>query len=141
MKSLLLLGTLGLFTLVGCTAQPADLDLSDDVSDDSAESAATALKTRITPGTFSLKDSLDEEVNEFCNVHTILELSNAPGAKAKLREVVGGFCELHVDPNTRTFNVRLESTSCGSKVYVGTRGRGSKKSAIRIVDHRERVCM
>ncbi|MFO0676561.1 MAG: hypothetical protein U0169_08510 [Polyangiaceae bacterium] len=74
------------------------------MSDDSAESAATALKTRITPGTFSLKDSLDEEVNEFCNVHTILELSNAPGAQRSSRGR-GRILQLHVDPNTRTFNV------------------------------------
>lgn len=138
MKSLFILSALGLSigSLAGCAA---DASVDSDNETDAAEEALTA-KTRVTPGEFRLYSDAGHVANPSCDLYTTLELKNEPSAKAVFGQGLDGFCEIAISVETRTFSIRLDSESCGSKVYVGTRGRGSKKSSVRITDHRSRVC-
>ncbi len=88
---------------------------------------------------FKMYDRPDAAVEEFCNVYTSLVLKT-PGAQsdaeATLSNKLQGGCELHVDPNLRSYELKLKSTSCGSKYYVGS----TESSTIKVTDHRSRRC-
>lgn len=123
-------------SLVGCAADTtADLEDEDLVSSEDAVKAAG-----IQPGTFKLYATPHHQPNPGCDVHTSLELSNRSGARAALREVVGGFCEIFVDPQPREYRLRFEGTSCGSKIYKGTKRVAGKTRNITVTDHRTRTC-
>src|SRR4051812_20441850 len=66
---------------------------------------------RITPGEFELDDH-PHGVASNCDVHTHLSLKNDGGSSATLGETVGGMCRLAVQPNLRTFRLRLAKTEC-----------------------------
>lgn len=139
MKSLFFASAVALLSvgsLAGCAAD-ATVDQDGDVD---ANEEALSAKTRVTAGQFRLYNDANHTVNPSCDLFTTLELKNEPNAKAVLGQGLDGFCEIAVSAETRTFSIRLESESCGSKVYVGSAGRGSKKSTVRITDHRTRVC-
>ena len=73
-------------------------------------------------------------------MHTKLVLSADGGSRAKLEEAVGGFCEIAVFPNARSYKLRLAGTGCGSKTYTGSFRKGGKQHKVTITDHRTRTC-
>lgn len=138
MRHPLLLSLLsGLFvaSVTGCAVDaqaPAD-DTADDVSSEEA------LTTRLTPGSFKLYGEPHHQVNAGCDLYTSLDLKSGPAA-ATLEEHVGGMCEIAVRPNLRTYRLKQTSTSCGSKIYQGSIRKQGKSYAIKITDHRTRLC-
>lgn len=116
---------------------------ADDADpNDGASSESDVIKgAKVTPGSFKLYASPDHEPNPGCDVHTKLTLSADPRNSATLVEAVGGFCEIAVIPNERTYNLRLTATPCGSKEWSGILNKGGKRTEIKITDHRSRMCM
>lgn len=112
------------FLLGACSSPSADDEpvLGEDAVVDSA----------VRPGSFKLYGEPGVAPNPNCDVHTSLVL----GPRAVLSEVVGGDCEIHVDPNERTYALHLDRTECGSRVYIGTSG----EREITLTDHRARIC-
>jgi hypothetical protein len=127
-------GLLALSAL-GCAADAQSAD-DGDGDDTSAEEALT---TRIEPGSFKLYSDANHKVNQGCDVFTSLVLKNGPAA-ATLEEHVGGFCEIAVVPNARTYRLKQTGTSCGSKIYSGSFRKQGKTHSIKITDHRTRLC-
>jgi hypothetical protein len=111
---------------------------ADDDGDEVSESEAITAK--VAPGQFKLYAQPHATPNPSCDVHTSLTLSSSGGSRAALREVVGGFCEIYVDPSPREYKLRAGSTACGSRVYTGSFRRGGQRHAIKITDHRTRTC-
>ncbi len=65
------------------------------------------------------------EVNASCDVHTAVTLSKrARTVTMALENCVLGTCEILVVPDKRQYEV-IESDSCGSTVYKGTKGADS----------------
>lgn len=125
---------------VGCAAD-ADTDGgaedgpdSDDVTVDEANAA------KVTPGSFKLYGQPRATPNPNCDPHTKLTLEASRYSTAKLEEGLEGFCEIAVVPNPRTYRLRLASTSCGSRIYTGSVTKSGKKYAVKITDHRTRLC-
>jgi len=128
--------TLSTVALAGCSA-----DASDDALDEDMISSEDAIRAQsLVPGTFKLYADPGHQANPSCDLHTALELTNQNGARAKLREVVGGFCEIFADPQPREYRLRYEGTSCGSVTYRGQKKIAGKLRSIKITDHRSRVC-
>lgn len=140
MPSFLKLTTLALSGLsfaalvAGCAA-----DATPEGDDDSVASE-DAFRTGIEPGTWKLYAEPRHQPNPGCDVHTSLTLGNRYGARAELREALDGFCEIYVEPQERSYRLRLAGTSCGSKIYEGKKRIGGKLRTIKIVDHRTRMC-
>ena len=113
---------------------------SDDVSDGDDVTEDEAVAARIEPGTWKLYHEPNATPNPSCDMHTKLTLSNDRGSRAKLEEGLDGFCEIAVVPNPREYRLRLEGTSCGSKIYSGSVRKQGKQYKVKITDHRTRVC-
>lgn len=127
-----LVATVFSFAVAGCTADAAS---SDEVS------AEGALVSGVTPGEFKLYGEPRANPNPSCDVHTSLVLTNVDGvSRAKLSEVVGGFCEIYVVPQEREYRLSFSGSSCGSQIFQGTTTVEGKARAITIVDHRTRIC-
>jgi len=110
-------------------------------SDEDLVSAEDAIKAQgITPGSFKLYAEPGHVANPTCDIHTALELKSVGGARATLREAVSGLCEIYVEPQPRTYRLRLEGTACGSKIYKGTKKVQGEIRNITITDHRARLC-
>jgi hypothetical protein len=125
-SSLSLLAALVLTSLTGCAATA--VTEGEDVSSDAlAKTAIESFKLYARPG---VVPSLD------CDVHTELTLSGV----ATLREVVGGVCEIYVEPNERSYRLEVAGTDCGSVIYSGKASRGGKAISVTITDHRGRTC-
>src|SRR6185295_11162150 len=119
---------------VACSAAGDDVSDGDDVSE------AEANVARITPGEFKMYDQPRATPDPSCDVHTKLSLTADRGSRAKLEEVVGGPCEIAVFPNPREYRLRLDETSCGSKIYTGSIRRNGERNTLKITDHRTRTC-
>lgn len=134
--SLLSLLTLSVAALgVGCSSG------DDGMADDDQVSAEEALRAApIQNGTFKLYATPRFTPTPGCDVHTSLTLAKEGGAHASLREVVGGFCEIYVDPQPREYRLKLDHTSCGSKIYKGKKKISGTVREITITDHRSRLC-
>lgn len=131
------------FSLFALTALVAACSVGSDVDaeDDDAISSDEAIKAGITPGTWKLYADAHHEPTPGCDVHTAIELSNyRSGSRIDLEEVVGGVCELYVDPDARFYRLRFDSTACGSKIYKGQKKIHGKTRAITVTDHRTRIC-
>ncbi len=130
------------FAAVGVALTTAAAGCAADTSEDGAVSAEDAIlaSKAITPGTFKLYGQPNASPNPMCDVHTSLTLSNQGGARAKLSEALAGVCEIYVSPQTREYHLRLDGTSCGSKIYKGKKKVDGKTREITITDHRPRVC-
>lgn len=133
MKLAYILSIIGLSLVTGCAAQTGS-----EEGDDQGVSADEAIKTGITPGTFEMYSDVGHKPSG-CDVHTRLELGNP--AKATLEEVVGGMCMIAVQPNARTYRLHQTGTQCGSKIYEGSFKAKDGVHAIKITDHRSRMCM
>jgi len=94
---------------------------------------------RVTPGEFEL-DVAPHGVATACDVHTHLVLASDPTSTATLSEVVGGMCRLAVQPNVRSYRLRLAKTECGSRHYTGSVHDADGTRSIAIDDHRARTC-
>jgi hypothetical protein len=120
--------------LAGCSVDAGVAPDGDGVASESE------LASSIEPGSFKLYGDAHHVPTPGCDVFTSLELLNQGGARAQLREAVGGVCELFVEPNEREFRLRLTDTPCGSKVYTGTKRIGGQLQRVTVTDHRTRVC-
>lgn len=132
---LLPLGFVGLVasTLgVGCAAAAG--------AEDESASTEAALTTSIAPGEYALYSEPGAQPRPSCDVHTALSLSSVDGARAALGEVVTGTCEIDVELQPREYTLRLEETSCGSKVFKGSVLVNDALRTITITDHRARSC-
>jgi hypothetical protein len=128
--SLLVLAALALPVAVGCAAEAGSTD-----------EASPELTASVTAGSFKLYNEPHARPNPSCDIHTKLVLSADRGSKAHLEEVVGGFCEIAVFPNTREYSLRLTDTSCGSKVWEGTRkDETGQRWTLKVTDNRTRLC-
>jgi hypothetical protein len=124
--------------VAGCAA-----DTSDVAEGEETEATEDQLvKARVEAGTFKLYADADAVPNRGCDVHTQLDLVNDRGARAKLHERLGqgSLCRLAVFPNEREFRLHQAGTSCGSKIYKGTRRQNGKTLRITVTDHRTRMC-
>jgi hypothetical protein len=136
LSALLLLSSTALFS-VACGGGDAP---SDEAGDGDEVSEAEAITAKVTPGTFKLYSQPHATPNPSCDVHTKLVLAANHYSTASLEEAVGGFCEIAVVPNPRTYRLRLAETACGSKIYTGSITKAGKRSTIRVTDHRSRLC-
>lgn len=137
-----LFGALALtFGLVGCSA---GVDANDDGmdGDDVATTDEAALRTTVQAGTFKLYDQPRATPNPFCDLHTDLELKNTGSyAYAALKSDLDGNCRIAVPADSRQYRLKLQGTSCGSKIYTGSRAvRGGGRATITVTDHRTRIC-
>lgn len=135
--SLAALALVSLPLAAGCAAD------TSDVADENVEASEDELAgARIEKGTFKLYADADAVPSRHCDVYTKLDVYNYGGAKAKLSEDLapGSLCRLAVFPNEREFRLNQTGTSCGSKIFKGTRRHNGKTLKITITDHRTRVC-
>lgn len=136
MKSSILfaLAAVSLFACAASTDETDDAD-SDDVTSDMVAAA------KMPDIEVELGDRPHQQPSA-CDVHTHLAIK---AGKASLNETVSGIpggisCKLGVQPNLRAYNMKLDRTECGSKIYVGSMKKAGKKYAIEITDHRTRMC-
>lgn len=134
-SALILLSSTAFFA-VACGG--ADSVSEEDGVDEVSE--AEAISAKITPGEFKLYAEPNAAPSPSCDPHTKLELKAARFSTASLREAVGGFCEIAVIPNPRTYRLRQTGNSCGSRTFAGSVTRAGKRSEITITDHRKRTC-
>ena len=74
------------------------------------------------------------KVNVNCDIYTKLVLEvDGNTAFAKLSDHVGGFCEIHVDENKRSYQLAISGTDCGTKIY-------QQDAVAEVVDNRGRRC-
>jgi hypothetical protein len=85
-----------------------------------------------------LYDEHRPQVDPRCDRYTHLVISKGGDGKlsAKVENALAGVCELHVDPNPRSYTVSASDDGCGSTVYEGLGARGS----VRVQDNRGREC-
>jgi len=121
--------------VAGCAADTTADDEEDLVSSEDAIKAAG-----LAAGTFKLYAEPRQEPSTFCDVHTVLELKNGGGARAAIQEKVTGMCKLAVFPDLREYRLRLDETSCGSKIYKGSKRINGLRRTITLTDHRKRTC-
>ncbi len=117
---------------VACGAA-ADLSEGDEISTEEA------VKANVKTGTLTLFTKPGANPTG-CDVITTLELGSAFYSTATFADSTAGTCPTSVSPNTRTYRLRLESTSCGSRTYAGSVTKNGQLSKVKIVDHRERHC-
>lgn len=129
-----------LFAVASIVVAGCAVDSATDADDD-AVSADEAVKAGIAAGTFKLYDEPRHQPNASCDVHTAIELSSyRSGSRIDLRETVGGFCEIYVDPQERFYRLRFDGTACGSRIYKGKKKINGKTREITVTDHRTRTC-
>lgn len=128
-------------TVTACAGAPgADADTDDETT--STEDALRA-SASITPGTFSLYDSPNHASSgtPACEIATTLEIARAPnGAMAKLEDFVEGLCPLAVNPDRRSFKLKLQNGTCGVKIYTGGKRVAGGRRSIKITDYRASTC-
>jgi hypothetical protein len=132
----LLLSALALSS-IGCAASADDSD--------EASSASEVVAAGPADGTFVLHAEANHTADPECDSFTDLELK--AGGVAALADRLTGRCALVAlhDPNPRGYTLRETGTSCGSKIYEGSRrvalGPATTGLAtIKIIDHRTRLC-
>lgn len=127
------------FHLAGCAA---DTDAGSEVG-----SEDDLARARVAAGTFRLYEEARHTPSANCDVYTRLDLANDRGGRATLQQELGNtsVCRIAVNPEVREYSLRLTGTSCGSKVYEGSRRVAlgpatTGLASIKITDHRTRVC-
>ncbi len=123
---------------MACSAETEDPNANGDEADDVSVDEANAAKVK--PGSFKLYGQPRAQPNPSCDVHTKLDLKADYFSTATLAEAVGGFCEIAVIPNARTYRLRLASVDCGSRIYAGSVKKQGKSYSIKITDNRTRLC-
>ena len=126
---------LSAFNALGCSAA-ADVD-----EDEGVDTSEEALRTAVKPGTFKLYDEPNADPPASCDRHTVLDLKQVGRhGVAALRGALVGTCKIYVEPNPREFKLTTVATSCGSKIYRGSRTVNGRSHRIKITDHRSRRC-
>jgi hypothetical protein len=134
-SSLFALPAVACLLVAGCA-----VDSTADTDED-AVSAEEAVKAGIAAGTFKLYEQPRHQPNASCDVHTAIELSSyRSGSRIDLKNVVGGLCEIYVEPQERFYRLRFDGTSCGSRIYKGRKKINGKTRDITVTDHRTRMC-
>lgn len=118
---------------------------SSESAPSGSDSKPTAEQGTIKEGTFKMYEEARVSPVEFCDLHTILKLSNTDaGITASLSNSLSGYCEIAVFENLRSYNLTAVDTSCGSVTYEGvlTKPVNSKVASDKILltDHRTRTC-
>jgi hypothetical protein len=122
----------GLF-VGGCAAQ------SDDAAQ-ASDSDLSASQIEITPGTFDLF-SAPKGANVGCSIKTILTLTtDGNTAHASLKNVSSGICAVYVMPDVREFDLKLDSSACGSDTFSGESIVNGVERHVSITDNRGRSC-
>ncbi len=116
----------------GCSGSTS----SDESINGDDVSVEEALKANVTAGKFNLY----LKPAPACDLYTALELKADYYSTATLEEVNGGSCRIHVARNTRTYRLRADGTSCGSRMFAGSVTKNGNRSTIKITDHRSRTC-
>lgn len=137
LSSLLLSAAVLSLATAGCAA---DTDGAEDGADGDDVTVDEANAAKVAPGSFKLYGEPRATPNPNCDPHTKLTLAAGHYSTAKLEEGLDGFCEIAVVPNPRTYRLRLAGTSCGSRIYSGSVTKSGKKYAVKITDHRTRLC-
>ncbi len=133
--SALLIASSAAVLAVGCAATAHDEEAPD------GEEQEQDITARVTPGTFKLYDAPHAAPDASCDLHTKLELSAGYYSVAKLENALTGTCELASPPaDLRQYRLRLDSTSCGTRIYAGTRKKDGQTYAVKITDNRARIC-
>ncbi len=130
MKQVLVSALVGMVTLVGC-----------GVREQGSETASTPAIVKIAEGEFQMfKDPAHQLTG--CDVYTNLELKNTKsGPVAIVEERLQGLCEIHVEPNTRVYELRASEAGCGSLKYESREMvHRSLIPVLKVVDHRTRLC-
>ena len=135
--SVVLLAAAAASLSMACTANTEDSANDADADDVTVDEANAA---KVGPGNFKLYGQPHAEPNPSCDIHTKLDLKADYFSTATLTEAVGGFCEIAVFPNPRTFRLRLAGIDCGSRIYAGSLTKQGKKYKIKITDNRTRLC-
>lgn len=136
-KSVSAVAVLSLSIVAGCSSETQPSTSSDSA----LETMETEATLDFQAGSFKLYNDPETVPSPDCDVHTRLVLGQKGGhAVATLREVVGGYCEIHVDPNEREFTVEYSMNRCGSITFSGETMRSGEKRHISITDHRQRLC-
>lgn len=93
-------------------------------------------------GVFTLVEDPNLPIHPSCAVVTNLKLDEGQiiGKVALLEEQVIGFCDLYIFPNSRHYELNVESAGCGSLKYSGSRITRDGIVGIEIIDHRGRLC-
>jgi hypothetical protein len=130
------LAALAALPLVGCAADATNAEEDAEASEDALR------QSRVEPGEFKLYAEAGITPSAFCDVYTKLELVNEQGGRAKLQQELGrtSRCRIAVRPNPREYRLHQVGTSCGSKIYSGTRRKDGQTYRIKITDHRSRMC-
>lgn len=136
--SFLLLAAATASLTAACSADTSDPAGDENDSDDVTVDEANAAK--VGPGSFKLYSQPHASPNPNCDVHTRLTLAAATYSTAKLEEGLEGFCEIFVEPNPRTYRLRLAGTDCGTRIYAGSVTKKGKKYSVKITDNRTRLC-
>ena len=131
----------GLFglSLMGCAVDAQEPEQGDEVS------AEDALRSGVKPGEFVLHHEANHTANPKCDSWVDLKLKSS--GRAELSNRLTGHCALVAmfNPDNRAYTLRQTGTSCGSKIYEGSRrvALGPAKTGlakIKITDHRTRLC-
>lgn len=126
---------------IALLAAGCGVDATGTPDDGDGVSEADAISAKVTPGTFRLYGQPGAQPNAGCDVHTNLVLAASSYSTAHLEEVVGGMCMIAVRPDPRTYRLRLDGTSCGTRVYKGSLTQNGARSEITITDNRARTCL
>lgn len=121
-----------------CSADTSEAGADDGDGDDVSVDEANAAK--VMPGSFKLYSQPHANPNPGCDVHTRLTLAAGAYSTAKIEEGLDGFCEIYVEPNPRTYRLRLAGTDCGTRIYAGSVTKKGKKYSVKITDNRTRLC-
>ena len=97
-------------------------------------------ETRRAVENFHLHTTRDTAEDSFCDIHTKMVIDYA-ASKITLTEAVSGACEIHVEPNQRTFQLQTqEDDGCGSTEIEGVRILGESVLTLKVTDNRGRLC-
>jgi hypothetical protein len=125
----------GVVSLAGCAGEA-----SSEQAGSEAEQVAG-----VAPGQFRLFDEPNHVTDPECESFTDLELK--ANGKADLVDGLGGRCALTalIDPNPRSYTLRVKDGECGAKIYEGSRrvavGPATTGLArITITDYRVQTC-
>jgi hypothetical protein len=95
--------------------------------------------------TFKMYKTPYAQSNPDCDVYTELKLDVNDGVgTAVLAEKVRGFCMIVVDETPRVYNLELDSTSCGTNIYISNyviyNDNSKPGDLLTVEDNRGRLC-
>lgn len=89
---------------------------------------------------FRMYSQPDAKPNRNCDIHTNLHIEyGKDGIMATMKEVVGGICQIFVEPNERTYAAPVQQDECGATVYAYL-ARGTGQPIFKLVDNRTMTC-